>query len=48
LIYPFSGVFADGDLPTFTNETTIQLEANAAAGTFTAGAVSLVVLYVVP
>lgn len=48
LIYPFSGVFADGDLPTFTNETTIQIEANAAAGTFTAGAMSLVVYYVVP
>lgn len=48
LIYPFSGVFANGDLPTFTKETVIQIEANAAAGTFTAGAVSLVVYYVVP
>lgn len=48
LIYPFSGVFAEGDLPTFTNETTIQIEANAASGTFTAGAVSVVVFYVVP
>lgn len=48
LIYPFSGVLANGDLPTFTAETVIQLEANAASGTFTAGAVSLVVYYVVP
>ena len=48
LIYPFSGVMADGDLPTFTAETIIQVEANAAAGTFTAGALSIVVYYVVP
>lgn len=47
LVYPFSGVFADGDLPSFTKETVIQVEANAAAGTFTAGAISVVVLYVV-
>ena len=47
LIYPFSGVLADGDLPFFTKETTLQIEANAAAGTFTAGAISLVVFYVV-
>jgi len=47
LIYPFSGVFADGDLPTFTEETTIQVEANTAAGTFTAGAMSVVVFYTV-
>lgn len=46
LIYPFSGVFADGDLPTFTRETTIQVTANAAAATFTAGAISVVVFYV--
>jgi hypothetical protein len=46
LIYPFSGAFANGDLPTFTAETTIQVEANAAAGTFTAGALSIVVYYV--
>ena len=46
-VIPFSGVLADGDLPTFTAETTIQLEANAAAATFTAGAVSVVVFYVV-
>ena len=48
LIYPFSGVLANGDLPTFTEETTIQVEANAASGTFTAGAMSLVVYYVNP
>ncbi len=48
LVYPFSGVLSNGDLPTFTNETTIQIEANAGAATFVAGAVSLVVYYVVP
>lgn len=48
LVYPFSGVLADGDLPSFTNETTIQVEANAAAATFAAGAISVVVFYVVP
>lgn len=47
LIYPFSGVFADGDLPTFTYDTTIQITANTAANSFSAGAVSIVVLYVV-
>lgn len=48
LIYPFTGnSFVNGDLPTFTNETTIQVEANTAAGTFTAGAMSIVVYYVV-
>ena len=48
LIYPLSGVLANGDLPTFTKETVIQIEANAAAGTFTAGAMSLVIYYVNP
>lgn len=48
LIYPLSGVLADGDLPTFTEETIIQVEANTAAGTFTAGAMSVVVFYVNP
>jgi hypothetical protein len=42
------GNFLNGDLPTFTAETTIQVEANAAAATFAAGAISLVVFYVVP
>lgn len=48
LIYPLSGVLADGDLPTFTRETTIQVYANVAANSFTAGAMSIVVYYVVP
>ena len=47
LIYPFMGEFANGDLPTFTAETTIQVVAIAPAGTFTAGAMSVVVYYVV-
>ena len=46
LMYPLSGHFANGDLPTFTKETTIQVEANAAAATFAAGAISVVVFYV--
>lgn len=46
LIYPFSGVFATGELPSFTKETTIQIEANAAAATGGTGTVSVVVLYV--
>lgn len=46
LVYPFSGVFALGTLPTFSKETTIQVVANAAAATFTAGAISVVVFYV--
>ena len=40
--------FLAGDLPTFTRETTIQVEANAAAATFAAGAISVVIYYVVP
>lgn len=39
--------FANGDLPQFTKETTIQVEANVAANSFTAGAMSIVVLYTV-
>lgn len=46
-IAPLQGVLADGDLPYFTKETTIQVEANAVAATFAAGAISVVVLYVV-
>jgi hypothetical protein len=46
LIYPLSGKFATGVLPTFTNETVIQVEANAAAATFAAGSISVVVFYV--
>ena len=48
LIYPFSGLFATGVLPTFTRETIIQIEANAASGTFAAGSVSVVVFYATP
>ena len=48
LMYPLSGVLAGGDLPTFTAETTIQIEANAAAATGGTGTVSLVVYYVNP
>ena len=39
--------FGDGDLPFFTKETMIQIEANTAANSFTAGAMSIVILYVV-
>ena len=39
--------FGDGDLPFFSAETMIQLKAIAVCATFTAGAVSVVVLYVV-
>ncbi len=38
--------FGDGDLPFFTMPTTIQLKAIAVCATFAAGAVSVVVLYV--
>jgi len=46
-VLPISGVLADGDLPYFTKETVIQLYAVAPAATFAAGAVSVVVFYVV-
>lgn len=48
LIYPFSGNFINGDLPVFTKETTIQMVCNVTCATFTAGALSVVVHYVVP
>ena len=48
LSYPLAGLLATGVLPTFTKETTIQVEANAAAATFAAGSISVVVYYVVP
>lgn len=48
LNYPLNGLFATGVLPTFTKETTIQVYANAAAATFAAGTISVVVYYVVP
>lgn len=47
LVYPLTGVLATGVLPSFTRETVIQLEANAAANSGGTGVVSLVVFYVV-
>lgn len=44
-VIPVSGVFVDGDLPTFTKETMIQVEANTAATTFAAGGMSVVIYY---
>lgn len=46
--YPLAGLLVTGVLPSFTMETTIQVEANAAAATFAAGTLSVVVYYVVP
>lgn len=46
--YPFAGVLLTGELPTFTAETTIQIEANAAGNAGHVGTMSLVVYYVVP
>lgn len=46
LMYPLSGVLSIGTLPNFTNETVIQIEANAAAATGGTGAIALVVFYV--
>lgn len=46
-VVPLSGVLADGDLPRFTRETQVQAVVNAAAATFTAGAISAVIYYVV-
>ena len=45
--YPFNGLLNTGVFPQFTKETVIQIEANAAAATFVAGTISIVVLYVV-
>jgi hypothetical protein len=42
---PLGGHLLNGDYPTFTNTTKIQLEANAAAATFAAGAVSVAIYY---
>jgi hypothetical protein len=47
LMYPLSGLFATGELPTFTRETTIQIEANAAGNAGHVGTVSVVVFYTV-
>lgn len=46
--YPLNGLLATGVLPSFTAETTIQVVFNAAAATFAAGSISVVVFYVVP
>lgn len=46
-VIPIQGLLSTGVLPSFTRKTKVQLEANAAAATFAAGSVSLVVLYVV-
>jgi hypothetical protein len=47
LIYNLAGAnFGNGDLPAFTEETTIQIEANTAAETFTAGAMTVVIFWI--
>lgn len=46
--FSLGGQLMNGDFPAFTRETTIQAYVNVAAGTFTAGALSVVVFYVVP
>jgi hypothetical protein len=43
--YPLNGLLNTGVFPTFTRETVIQVEANAAAATFAAGTISIVILY---
>lgn len=45
--FPLAGTLKDGPV-TFTRETTIQIEANAAAATFAAGTVTLYVYYLTP
>lgn len=45
--YPFNGLLNTGVFPQFTKETVIQIEANAAAATFAAGTISIVVFYVI-
>lgn len=48
LIYGLYGpIFGAGDLPFFTRPTTMQITANVAANSFTAGAITLVVYYTV-
>lgn len=46
--YPFGNVLFTGGPKSFTNETTIQVEANAAAATGGTGTLTVVVYYVVP
>jgi len=43
--YPMNGLLNTGVFPTFTKETVIQIEANAAAATFAAGTISIVIFY---
>jgi hypothetical protein len=45
--YPFGGVLRTAGPKTFTAEATIQLYANVAANAFTAGVLTVVVLYAV-
>lgn len=45
LNYPLNGLLSAGELPTFTKETVIQLTTNAAAATFAAGSLSVVIFY---
>lgn len=45
--FDLAGILATGIFPYFTRETMIQVEANAAAATFAAGSMSVVVFYVV-
>ena len=46
--FPFQGTLLTGGPKSFTNETTIQVEANAAAGTGGTGTLTVVVYYVNP
>lgn len=46
--YPLNGLLATGVLPSFTAETIVTVTFVAAAATFAAGSVSVVVYYVVP
>lgn len=46
--YPLGGVLLTGELPTFTRETTIQIEANTPGNAGHVGTMSVVVYYVVP
>lgn len=47
LVYPLLGIFTLGELPYFTRETMLQVEANAASNAGHTGTISLVVFYVV-
>lgn len=47
LVYPFLGVFTVGELPYFTRETMLQVEANVASNAGHTGTISLVAFYIV-